>query len=116
RERSSADHLKVPFRPLAELDPSGFDLLVNATSLGRGEDDPLPFDVGRLRPGAVVINLVYLMDRPTRLLVEAAARGAVAVDGREVLVDQARGQFRMMTGRDLPLNLARRAAGLEDLP
>jgi shikimate 5-dehydrogenase len=40
----------------------------------------------------------------------------VAIDGREVLVDQARGQFRMMTGRDLPLNLARRAAGLEDLP
>ncbi len=113
RGRSSADHLKVPFRPLPELDPSAFDLLVNATSLGRGEDDPLPFAVDRLRPGAVVIDLVYLKDRSTRLLAEAAARGAVAIDGREVLVDQARGQFRMMTGRDLPLNLARRAAGLD---
>ena len=41
--------------------------------------------------------------------------GAVAIDGREVLVDQARGQFRMMTGRELPLDLARRAAGLEEL-
>ena len=38
----------------------------------------------------------------------------MAVDGREVLIDQARGQFRLMTGRDLPLELARRAAGLED--
>jgi 3-dehydroquinate dehydratase/shikimate dehydrogenase len=115
-ELLSANDLKIPFRPLPELDPSAFDLLVNATSLGRGEDDPLPFDVGRIRPGTVVIDLVYLQDRPTRLLTEAAARGAVAVDGREVLVDQARGQFRMMTGRGLPLNLARRAAGLEDFP
>ena len=118
RGRSSAEYLssrslKVPFRPLPELDPSAFDLLVNATSLGRGEDDPLPFEVDRLRPGAVVIDLVYLKDRPTRLLAEAAARGAVAIDGREVLIDQARGQFRLMTGRDLPLDLARRAAGLE---
>jgi shikimate 5-dehydrogenase len=115
RGRSSADHLKIPFRPLPELDPAAFDLLVNSTSLGRAEDDPLPFGVDRLRPGAVVIDLVYLKDRPTRLLVEAAARGAVAIDGREVLVDQARGQFRMMTGRELPLALARRAAGLDDL-
>jgi shikimate dehydrogenase len=116
RGQSSADRLKLPYLPLSDLDPSRFDLLVNATSLGRGEEDPLPFDTGRLRPGAVVIDLVYLMDRPTRLLEEAAARGAVAVDGREVLVDQARGQFRMMTGRDLPLALARRVAGLEETP
>ena len=116
RGRSAADHLKVPFLPLSNLDPSRFDLLVNATSLGRGEADPLPFAVDALRKGAVVIDLVYLVDRPTRLLTEAAAGGALAIDGREVLVDQARGQFRMMTGRDLPLNLARRAAGLEDLP
>jgi 3-dehydroquinate dehydratase/shikimate dehydrogenase len=116
RGQSSAGRLKLPFLPLPDLDPSRFDLLVNATPLGRGDGGPLPFDTGRLRSGAVVIDLVYLMDRPTRLLTEAAARGAVAIDGREVLVDQARGQFRMMTGRDLPLNLARRVAGLEDLP
>lgn len=116
RGRSAADRLQLPFVPLSDLDPSQFDLLVNATSLGRGEDDPLPFDVGRLRPGAVVIDLVYLLDRPTRLLGEAAAQGAVAIDGREVLIDQARGQFRMMTGHELPLELARRVAGLGDAP
>ena len=59
------------------------------------------------------MDLVYFVDRPTRLLVEAAARGALVIDGREVLVDQARGQFQLMTGRELPLGLARRAAGLE---
>jgi 3-dehydroquinate dehydratase / shikimate dehydrogenase len=115
RGQSAADRLQLPFFPLSDLDPAQFGLLVNATSLGRGEGDPLPFDVERLRPGAVVIDLVYLMDRATRLLRAAAARGAVAIDGREVLIDQARGQFRMMTGRELPLDLARRVAGLEEL-
>jgi 3-dehydroquinate dehydratase/shikimate dehydrogenase len=109
----AAKQLHVTFRPLSELDPSGFDLLVNATSLGRGTDDPLPFAVDSLKPGAVVMDLVYFVDRPTRLLVEAAARGALVIDGREVLVDQARGQFQLMTGRELPLGLARRTAGLE---
>jgi 3-dehydroquinate dehydratase / shikimate dehydrogenase len=113
RGRSASDRLKIPYLPFSELDPSNFDLLVNATSLGRGEGDPLPFDPERLRPGAVVIDLVYLKDGPTRLLAAAATRGAVVIDGREVLIDQARGQFRLMTGRDLPLDLARRAAGLE---
>jgi shikimate 5-dehydrogenase len=114
RGRSAAERLKLPFLPLADLDPARFDLLVNATSLGRGgEGEPLPFDVERLKPGAVVIDLVYLGDRPTPLLCAAAARGIVAIDGREVLIDQARAQFRMMTGCELPLDLARRVAGLE---
>ncbi len=113
RGQAAGDRLKVPYLPLDELDPGQFGLLVNATSLGRDADDPLPFDVDRLRPGAVVIDLVYRLDRPTPLLEAAAARGAVAIDGREVLIDQARGQFRLMTGQELPLDLARRATGLE---
>ncbi len=112
RGQAAAERLKLPFLPLSGLEPSRYDLLVNATSLGRGEDEPLPFPVDELRSGAVVIDLVYHLDRPTRLLAEAAARGAVAIDGREVLIDQARGQFRMMTGQDLPLSLARQIVGL----
>jgi 3-dehydroquinate dehydratase / shikimate dehydrogenase len=112
RGQKAAERLKLPFLPLSDLEPSRYDLLVNATSLGRGEEEPLPFSVDELRPGAVVIDLVYHLERPTRLLAEAAARGAVAIDGREVLIDQARGQFRMMTGQDLPTSLARQIVGL----
>jgi 3-dehydroquinate dehydratase/shikimate dehydrogenase len=77
-------------------------------------DDPLPFPVDGLRAGTVVIDLVYRRpeEGPTPLLAAAAARGAVTVDGREVLLGQARGQFRLMTGRDLPRELARRLLGL----
>ncbi|MBV8201934.1 MAG: hypothetical protein JOZ15_15045, partial [Acidobacteria bacterium] len=174
-EKAPAD-LDLACLPLGELDPGGFELLVNATPLGRagggaaagqgrqgtgqarvagtpvqrgqqgheaqrgqqgqghegqqwGQQaalgqgaphgpsaaaEPLPFPVDGLRPGAVVIDLVYRREEegPTPLLAAARSSGAVTVDGREVLLGQARGQFRMMTGRDLPGDLARRLLGL----
>lgn len=116
-ERAASD-LQLPFLPLDRFDPAAFDLLVNATSLGRGADDPLPFAVDALPPAAVVVDLVYDAGRgePTRLLAAAAARGLAVVGGREVLQSQALGQFRMMTGRDMPAELARKLLGLAGAP
>ncbi|HTQ79286.1 MAG TPA: type I 3-dehydroquinate dehydratase [Thermoanaerobaculia bacterium] len=110
RGERAGEELGLPFLPLERFDPSAYELLVNATSLGRDPEGPLPFPVDRLRPGSAVIDLVYDAARPgpTRLLTLAAAQGAVAIDGREVLLSQALGQFRMMTGREIPLELARR--------
>ncbi|HVT57267.1 MAG TPA: type I 3-dehydroquinate dehydratase [Thermoanaerobaculia bacterium] len=110
----AAGQLGLPFLPLSELDAGAFDLLVNATTLGRSAADPLPLppaSLDRLRRGMVVLDLVYL-DRPTPLLAAAASRGAIVIDGREVLLGQALAQFRMMTGRELPVDLARRRLGL----
>ena len=117
RGERAAEDLKLPFRPLDELDPAEFDVLVNATSLGRDPSSPLPFPVEGLRAGSAVIDLVYDAARPepTRLLQEAAARGALAIVGREVLLSQALGQFRMMTGQEMPVDLARRLLGLSPL-
>jgi 3-dehydroquinate dehydratase / shikimate dehydrogenase len=80
----------------------------------RAVDEALPFPVDGLRAGTVVIDLVYRRaeEGPTPLLAAAAARGAVTIDGREVLLGQARGQFRLMTGRELPGELARQLLGL----
>jgi shikimate dehydrogenase len=118
RGERAAEALKLPYLPLGQLAPAAFDVLVNATSLGRDPAGPLPFPVDGVRPGSVVIDLVYDAARPgpTRLLAAAAARGAVAIDGREVLLSQALGQFRMMTGREMPADLARRLLGLPSLP
>jgi len=112
-EQAAAD-LHLPFLPLARFAPSPFDILVNATSLGRDPQDPLPFAVDALRPGAVVIDLVYDADRagPTRLLAAAAARGVQVVGGREVLLSQALGQFWLITGREMPAAIARRLLGI----
>jgi shikimate dehydrogenase len=62
----------------------------------------------------VVVDLVY-RETPTPLVRAALDRGLEAVDGREVLLGQAFGQFRMMTGREMPRDLARRILGLDGL-
>lgn len=105
--------LALPFEPLAAFTPAGFDVIVQATALGRSAADALPFPVDELGPGVVVVELVYGAE-PTPLARAARAAGAAVIDGREVLLGQALGQFRRMTGHELPLAVGRRALGLEE--
>jgi len=118
RGRLAASELHLAFAALEGFEPSSFDILVQATSLGRNDDEPLPFGVERIRPGTVVVDLVYRAETldPTPLLAAAIAQGAVAIDGREVLLSQALGQFRGMTGREMPVELARELLGAGALP
>lgn len=120
RGMAAARSLGLPFVPLAELvpervagapAPDDFAVYVHATPLGRRNSDELPLPVARLAPGAVVVDLVY-GEAPTPLVSEARRRGLTAIDGREVLLCQAIPQFRSMTGRELPLEVAREALGL----
>jgi len=113
RGLAAARQLGLPFVPLAELDPARFDLLVHATPLGREPDEMPLVDLAPLPPDAVVVDLVY-GERPTALVAAARRRGLVGVDGREVLLHQAIPQFRLVTGRDLPLALGRRVLGVEE--
>ncbi len=112
RGREAASRLRLPFAPLDGFDPAGWSLIVQATSLGRAADDPPPFPLERLAPGTAIVDLVY-GDTPTALVAASRRRGLVAADGREVLLWQAAAQFRMMTGRELPLEVAARALALE---
>lgn len=81
------------------------DLLINATALGWHNDEtPLPDPpVG---PRTLVYDMVY---RPTRLLREAAARGAATRDGLGMLVYQGALAFTRWTGREAPLAVMRAA-------
>ncbi|HXU46953.1 MAG TPA: type I 3-dehydroquinate dehydratase [Thermoanaerobaculia bacterium] len=114
RGRLAAEDLRLPFLPIESFDAGAFDILIQATALGRSPGDPPPFDIASVRPGAIVVDLVYLAGSPgpTPLLAAAAARGAVPIDGREVLLSQALGQFRRMTGREMPVELARDLLGI----
>lgn len=113
RARQAGRRLGMPAMALAELDPGRFDLIVNATPVGRDPADEPPFDVGRLGAAAVVVDMVYAEGRTTALIEAAQRRGLVTVDGREVLLHQAFRQFRLMTGREVPADEARRLLGLE---
>ncbi|MCZ6506526.1 MAG: type I 3-dehydroquinate dehydratase, partial [Acidobacteria bacterium] len=113
RGREVAESLHLDFVGLEELEPSSFDILVNATSLGHGEDDPLPFEVDDVGSDGTVVDLVY-GEQPTALAERCRQRDLVVVEGREVLLHLAIEQFRLMTGEDLPLELARRLLALEE--
>jgi shikimate dehydrogenase len=92
--------------PLAEPAP----LLVNATPVGQ-RDDELPVSEELLVPGSTVCELAYRADGSATPLVQAARRrGAGAVDGIDVLVAQGVHAFRLLTGREPPVEVMRRAA------
>lgn len=83
------------------------DLLVNATAIGwHAGETPLPDPP--LGPRALVYDMVY---RRTRLLDEAAARGAATRDGLGMLVRQGALALTRFTGREAPLAVMRRALG-----
>ncbi|MEJ5254652.1 MAG: shikimate dehydrogenase [Acidimicrobiales bacterium] len=85
------------------------ELVVNATPVGMPALPDLPFDVGLLRAGQVVADLVY-EPAETPLLREARARGLVAINGLGMLVHQAALQFEQLTGREAPLQVMEEAA------
>jgi shikimate dehydrogenase len=93
---------------LAEAVP-GADLVVNATNLGMAGDERLPVPAELLRPGQVVVDLVY-HPAETPLLRAAAAAGARPIGGLGMLVHQAAHQLRLWTGEPPPIAAMRAGA------
>ena len=99
--------------PTAEKDAAvsaaACDLLVNATSVGLGpsiKESAIPVDI--VHSHQIVMDLVY-GPSPTTLVREARARGATAIDGKEMLVMQAAGSYELWTGRRAPLDVMRQS-------
>ena len=102
------------------LPSSDFDLIVNATSVGlegaererastSSDLDALRLAPEGFREGQIVVDLVYGSSE-TKLARTARERGAIVVDGLEVLVRQGAASFRIWTGLDAPLDVMREAA------
>ena len=97
---------------------SGFDLIVNATTVGMGaaasaggDDDLKALHLGADSLGEInqLVDLAY-GPAETELARVARSRGAAVVDGLEVLVHQGAASLRLWTGREPPLDVMRRAA------
>jgi shikimate dehydrogenase len=88
------------------------DLVVQATAVGMaGGPDPSgapPLDVARLRPEAVVADLVYA-PRVTPFLAAAAAAGRPTLGGVGMLLHQGAVAFEHWTGQAAPLEAMRAA-------
>lgn len=86
-----------------------YDVLINATPVGMPDSPGMPVDAEVLRPGTLVVDLVY--HPPVTPLLEAArAAGCMAVNGLGMLMHQAAHQFRLWTGEDPPLEVMSAAA------
>ena len=81
--------------------PEGTDILVNATQVGLFPDVEarLALDVGTLRPGMAVVDVIPNPPR-TRLIRDAEARGCRVLDGLAMLVGQGRIGIEYWTGID----------------
>jgi shikimate dehydrogenase len=75
------------------------DVLVNCTSLGMAGKEPLHIDLGPLKKGAVVYDIIYV-PLETALLAQARKRGHRTVDGLGMLLQQAGFGFRKWFGGD----------------
>lgn len=86
----------------------GFDLVVNATPLGLKDSDAIPLHLERLGGVRAVFDMVY---RPagTRWSRHAAAAGIPAIDGKEMLLQQAAAAFEIWFDIDAPIKQMRAA-------
>ena len=66
-----------------QADPSGFDLVVNATPAGMKDGDPLPVDASKLSAGQFVADIIT-MPAMTPLLEAAKAKGCRTQTGVEM--------------------------------
>lgn len=85
------------------------EIIINATSVGmapRDGDTPLPQEF--ITGGQIVFDSIYV-PYETRLLREAAQRGARVVHGTEMLLQQGIAQFKLYTGYDAPEEVMRTA-------
>jgi len=72
----------------SSANPTGCNLIINATTLGKRAGEKPPIDWTFIRRGTTVMDLVYRRV-PTELLRDAQLRGLPTVDGRQIIVEKA---------------------------
>jgi shikimate dehydrogenase len=93
---------KVVVHPLDALDEAHLEaeIIVNATSLGMKEGDPLPIPAGYIEDGKAVCDAVYRPGSETSLVRLARERGARVATGRRMLLYQGVLAQKLWTGRE----------------
>ncbi len=84
------------------------DIILNATSLGMGEhksESPIPSEL--ISKHHIVFDAVY-NPYETRLLQEAAQRGATVIHGTEMLLYQGTTQFELYTNQKAPVEVMKK--------
>lgn len=92
-----ANHVSARFIPMEDIDTIKADVVINTTSLGMAPDsDVLSFPAKALKPGMIVMDVVYT-PLETRLLSVAREKGCIPIDGLAMFLAQAAAQFKLWT-------------------
>jgi shikimate dehydrogenase len=94
---------------IAEMGGDGFDLAINATSLGLKPGDPLPLDPAAAPPVDAALDLVYTRTGETPWVRAMRECGIPTCDGTEMLLQQGAAAFRRWWGVDAPILAMRHA-------
>lgn len=95
-EEFSNDTLKIIPENYANLAGLQFNIIIDGTSL-KSELVPIPQDIS-LNEDSLIYDLKYSPDMKTSIMVWGEKKGAQAVDGMGMLVEQAAEAFRIWTG------------------
>jgi shikimate dehydrogenase len=112
RRRLDPEHRTV--FPLAEDDSISdrtYDVIINATSLGRADSDPMPIDLQTTQKPGAVLDVVY-RSGGTALVNAATALGVRSIDGREMLLAQGAAAFERWWKKPAPIDVMRSALGI----
>ncbi len=82
------------------------DIIVNTTSVGLRDKDPPLFDYNEITKNHLVFDIIY---KNTKLLRKAKEKGAVAIDGLDMLVYQGAESFKIWTGREPPIKVMKKS-------
>lgn len=100
-----------PWEQLADLLPHA-DLIVNTTPVGMSPHrDQSPIEAAlmdKIKRGAIAYDLIYV-PRPTQFLNLAAARGAIILDGLEMLVQQGAAALQIWLKQPVPIDIMRQS-------
>lgn len=99
--------IDVPAEGLEDRPAGVWDVIINATSLGLRDGDPLPVGFDRVSAG-LILDLVYGRER-TAWVLAADAAGIEWIDGREVLLQQGAACYPHWFGVGAPLDAMRSA-------
>jgi shikimate dehydrogenase len=106
KAKAMAERFGCRWGELTEFDAIRPDVVVNATPLGMKPEDLLPLRGDQLHRGMTVFDLVYTP--PVTPLIEAARKaGCATITGTEMFIGQAREQFYLFFGIDVPAETIR---------
>lgn len=103
RGEFASELLSLPFHLISEFDASAYDIVINATPVGK-LGKKLIFDPSNLKSHGIAIDMAYA-EEDTLLVSNCRKHGKHIIEGKKILLYQVKKQFTGLTGMEMPLEV-----------